>query len=221
MLANPSEQCARYAGVACGTEAAFDVSLHTLVSLEITIDKLRRLVRTDAQLCRQAVGRLAVNDAEVDSLRAIPLLSRDRFYRQSQNFSCSSAMDIFAGAECRHQTFITREVRDNSQFHLRIVRRNEPRARLRYNCAANLASEIRAYGDVLQIRIAARQTSRRCASLIECRVQPSRDRIDLLRNHINVRRLEFRKLTVFENETRKVIILRQFFENFRSRRILR
>src|SRR5262249_23238989 len=96
----------------------------------------------------------------------------------------------------------------------------KPVTSLRNKRAANLPSEIRAHRNVLQIRIAARKTSGRCRCLMKRCVQTCGFGIDEFWNDVNVGRLEFCKLAIFENEPGQLVLFGQFFENLDGGRIL-
>src|SRR5262249_27483481 len=120
MLAYSSEECSCDAGVASGTQAALDVVLDALVAMEIPIDEIRRLFRREAELLRQSVWCLSVDDTEVHGLRAFALFRFDSFDRQSQNFRRRSAMNVLACRKRRNHAFVARQVSDDSQFNLRV-----------------------------------------------------------------------------------------------------
>ena len=169
---------------------------------------------------RQAKRRLTIHDAEVHRLRAVALFRRDGIQRKPEHFGRRPAMDVFSGHE-RLQPIP--DLRKGARRFAAPPANSPPRRttiRLRNERAANLSSQFRAHRNVLQIGIAARQPARCRARLIEGCVQPGRLRIDQLRNHVDVRRLEFRQLPVLENQPRQRVAFREFFQHFHRRRIL-
>src|SRR5215510_16582540 len=79
---------------------------------------------------------------------------------------------------------------------------------------------IKAKRNVLQIRVAARETPRRRRSLMKRSMQTSGQRIDQFGNNVDIRRFELRKLPVFQREPRQFMLRCQLFENLYSCRIL-
>ncbi len=61
-------------------------------------------------------------------------------------------MNVIAVAERLHQQRIFREMRQQPQLNLRIVRRKQRVSRLSNECGADLAAQLRADGNVLQVR---------------------------------------------------------------------
>src|SRR5262245_2690195 len=118
MLPKSAEQRFRDSGVASLTETTLDVVLYALVSLEVAIDEIRSFLRSDAELLREAIRGLAVNDPEIDCFRAFPLLRCDGFDRKTKNFSRGSSMNVFSSGKCRRESFVPGKMRDDTQLNL-------------------------------------------------------------------------------------------------------
>ena len=73
-----------------------------------------------------------------------------------------------------HERRIPREVREQTQLDLRVVGGEERPALSRNESAPNVAAELAANRNVLEIRIARREAAGRRDRLVERRVQPPR-----------------------------------------------
>ena len=63
-------------------------------------------------------------------------------------------MEIGAAVERRDQVLVARQVREQAKLDLRVVGREEQRVLVeRHEALANVATELGAHGDVLQIRV--------------------------------------------------------------------
>ena len=122
-------------------------------------------------------------------------------------------MQILAGEEAVAQHRVARDVRQDAQLDLAVVRAQEPPARPRNERLADFRAERRADGDVLQIGIDRRQTPGRGHRLIEGRVQAP-VLAERRRQRIEVRRLELHQLAVLEHFRGQRVLLRQLFEHF-------
>src|SRR3984885_641750 len=93
---------------------------------------------------------------------------------------------------------------EQTQFDLRIVGGEG---------GANTASELGADGNVLQVGIRRRKTSRGRSGLAEGGMQTSGGAIDERRKRVDVCGLQFRELAVVENFSGNRMLFRQRFEN--------
>ena len=114
-------------------------------------------------------------------------------------------MNVDTSSEGLGERLVAGQVREHAQFNLRIVDGDQDEAGLGDERRANLAAERRADRDVLQIRVAATETSRRGHRLIERRVDAPGSRIDEQRQGVDVRALEFLNFAPAEDEGRKFV----------------
>ena len=63
---------------------------------------------------------------KLTALARVALRRSDLIDRQSENCGCGSPMNVFSAEKCFGQTRIAGQVRQDPQFHLRIVGRHEP-----------------------------------------------------------------------------------------------
>src|SRR5579885_1492233 len=202
-----SEQRLRHSCLPCLCQHIIQVFLHSLVPCEIRVDELRRFFLLDSQLLRQAECRQSINDSEVDRFRRPPVFRRLRQRPHAKNFLCRPGVNVLAISERLHQHGIFRKMRHDPQFNLRVIRRQQYLPLLRHKRGANLSPQFASHRDILQIRIARAQPSRRCTRLRETRMQPLCLRMNQFRQRIHVRRFQLRNLAVFDHLPRQFMLL--------------
>ena len=112
-------------------------------------------------------------------------------------------------------------MRQDSEFDLAVVQRNQNMPLFGDERLANSAAFFRPHGDVLQVRIVRRQPARVRASDVVARVNPLGFRIDVLLQRIGIGRLEFRHVAPVEHLRRKFVALRrQILKNVGACRIV-
>ena len=130
------------------------VLAHAGVHVEVAVDHVLRLAERDAQALRKAERLLAVHDAEVHGLRAAAHLGRDVANGHAEHARGRGGMEVRATGERLDEAVVARQVRKQAQLDLRVVGRHEFAARLkRHEALADAAAELRAHGDVLQVRV--------------------------------------------------------------------
>ena len=136
----------------------FDEQPHAGIGGEIPVDEGRRFLDGDADLPRQRARAHAVDDAEVDGLGPAAHVRGDVGLVDAGDQRRRAPVHVGAFAEGRLQPGIVGQVGQQSQFDLRIVRRQEQVIGIpRHESAPDLAPELGADRYVLQIRIRARQ----------------------------------------------------------------
>ena len=116
-------------------------------------------------------------------------------------------MDIAAGEERLHERFVAGDMGQQSQLDLRIVRSDESPPLSRHEAAPDIAAELSANRNVLEIGIRRRQPAGARDGLIERRVQPARFRIHQRGQRIEIRALELRELTILQQQLRERVAL--------------
>ena len=109
-------------------------------------------------------------------------------------------------------------MREDAQLDLRVVGRDQPIAGLGDEGAADLAANLGADRDVLEVRIAARQPAGCRNRLVERRVDAARVRVDQQRQRVDVGAFQLGERAPFENQTRQVVRQRQLLEHLDRRR---
>src|SRR5438477_4034523 len=111
-------------------------------------------------------------------------------------------MDILVGSEGALELRVLRDVSENTKLDLRVVARDEHLPVRGDKCLANLASDLRANRDVLQIRLARREAARGRDRLIQGRMDPAGVRVDEAREGVRVGALQFSQLAILEDPAR-------------------
>src|SRR4051794_23262749 len=109
-------------------------------TFEVALDELLRVGVRDLQLLRQRVGALTVDRRKVDRLGARTHLAGDfaQWYLEDQ---CGRLpMDVSPGLERFHECRVAREVRQESELDLRVVRREKDMVCDGNESAANIPS---------------------------------------------------------------------------------
>src|SRR5262249_32820588 len=99
MLPDPAKKCACHSGVSSLTQTILDVLLYSLILLEVTMNEIGRLFRTDTQLLRQTERRLPINDSEVHRFCAFALSGCYRIDRHAQHGRGRPSMHVCAGSK--------------------------------------------------------------------------------------------------------------------------
>ena len=127
-------------------------------------------------------------------------------------------VDVVAALKRRDQRLVARQVGQHPQFDLRVVGRDQHVAGFGDEGAADLAAEVGADRDVLQIGVAARQSSGGGDRLVEGRVHAAGLRVHQLRQRVDVGALQLLQAAPVEDESRQVVCGRQFLEHLHGRR---
>src|ERR1700719_159849 len=90
---------------------------------------------------------------------------------------------------------------EQSKFNLRIIRCQQHVSWFGYKGRANFSSKLRAYWNILQVRIGRRQPSRRGSSLSECSMNAATVTANERRKLIYICRLQLRELPVIQNQS--------------------
>ena len=192
-----------------------EVGAHARIGLEITINHILSLFETDSQALGQAERLLAIDDAEVYGLRATAQLRGDLFHGNAEHARGGVGMEVGARAERIYQVLVARQMREQAKLDLRVVGRNEHVALAqRHEASTHAATEIGAHGNVLQVRIARRQTARGSDRLVEARVHQAVDATHA-RQGVEVGGLHFRELAIAQHLSRDGMHVHELAERFR------
>ena len=97
---------------------------------------------------------------------------RERRRVHAEHLGRGRAVDVLAARERLAQLRLARDVREDPQLDLRVVGREQPVALLGDERRADLAAELGADRDRLQVRVGGREPAGRGDRLVERRVQP-------------------------------------------------
>ena len=151
-----------------------DEVLHVREAREVGVDVGLRLLARDLEVLREAERRDAVDDPEVDHLRDRPLARRQLRRVHAEHLGRGRRVDVLAALERLAQLRLAGDVREDPQLDLRVVGRQQLRALLGDERRADLAAELGADRDRLEVRARRREPAGRGDGLVDRRVQPAR-----------------------------------------------
>jgi hypothetical protein len=128
-------------------------------------------------------------------------------------------VDVFAAAERVDQHLVAGHVREHAQLDLRVVGGDQHVARLGDERTPDLAADLGADRDVLQVGIAAAEATGCRDGLIEAGVDAPGLRVDELRQGVDIRALQLHQAAPFENDARQLVRQRELLEHFERRRL--
>ena len=209
-----AEHRARFLVLARVLQAVVEVALHAGQRAEVGLDELARLRRLHAGLLREAARAHAVHEAVVDDLRLVAQLRRHHVRQQAVDDRRRARVDVFALLERLDERLVARQVREDAQFDLAVVRgQQRPALAARDECGAHLAAFLGADRDVLQVGIVARQAARRGDCLVERRVHAALA-VAQRRQRVDVGALQLRELAPLEQQHRHLVVLRHLLQHF-------
>jgi hypothetical protein len=132
----------------------------------------------------------------------LALLAGDGVERHAVDLRRDRGVDVLPVHERLGQVRVLRQVRQQAQLDLAVVRGDQHAALRRDERAADLAPDVGPDRDVLQVGVGRRQPARRRDGLVEARVDPPRLLVDLLLERDEVGAHELGELAVLEDELR-------------------
>ena len=163
--------------------------------------------------CDEPEGREAVDDAEVDGLGAAAVLGVDFAGGHAEDLRGGEGVDVVAAAVGLDQQRVGGEVGEQAQLDLRVVGGEQQVAGLGDEGGANLAAQLGADGDVLQVGIDGREASGGRAGHVEGGVQAAGARVEQRGQRVDVSRFELGELAVLEHQARDVVLGGEAFEH--------
>ena len=177
-----------------------DELLYALVHFEVAVDKALGLCHRDFQVAGEAEGGHAVEHAEVHDLRVAAHVGGHVFEAYAVDGGGRAGVDVDAFLVAFDERFVSAQVGEHAELNLRVVYRENHVVRiLRNECGADLLAEIATDGDVLQVRVAAREAACCCTPLDEACVDALRVRVHERREHGNVGALHLLEFSVLDN----------------------
>ena len=140
---------------------------HRAVAGEVALNELGGLLAGNVQVGGQAEIADAVDNAEVDGLGAGAHLRRDLLNRHAVDLGGRAGVHVLTAGKCIAHRRVARQVREQAQLDLRIVRVHEHASGSRDECAPDFAAHLCAHGDVLQVRLAGGDAARRRGGLVK------------------------------------------------------
>ena len=128
-------------------------------------------------------------------------------------------VDVLAARERVDQHLLARQVRQDAQLDLRVVGGDQDVAGLGDERAADVAPDLGADRDVLQVGIAAAQAPGRGDRLVEAGMDAAGLGVDQLRQRVDVRALQLLQAAPLEHQLRQLVGERELLEHFERRRL--
>jgi hypothetical protein len=169
------------------------------VAPEIGSDEARGFCAGNAQRLAEPTVPLTVNHPEIHGLCSRPVFARELFFAQLENFERGTGVNVLAGAKSVQQHRILRQMREDAQLDLRVIRAHEHVAGGRDERLTDLASELGANGNVLQIRVGRRQASGGRHGLFPGRMDAAGAGVQEQRQSIDVCAFQLAQLANLEN----------------------
>src|SRR5215467_3967554 len=215
---DPAEQSARFAAFTGLFQHPVQVGFDALVARKIRRDKTRRLLLRHVDLLRQAERRKPVNNSKIDGFRRAPVLGSLRQRTDAKDLLRRAGVYVFAVPERFHQHRILRKVRHHPQFDLGIIGRKQNLSLLRHKRRADLPPQFGSDRNVLQVRIARTEPSRRGHGLADAGVHAPGVGMDQLRQRIDVSGLQLRHFAVLDHFPRHRMPGAQLLQDLGRRR---
>src|SRR5262249_40118533 len=153
---------------------------------EVGVDELLRRLLRDADVLGQRERRLPVEQRVVDDLGPSPQLVFVQTRVWTEDVQRRTVVNVLAGAEGLDQRWFVGEVREDTQFNLRVVGRDQHVSRGSNERSPDFTSELGADRDVLQVRVRAAQPTGCGDRLVEAGVDAPGLAIDFLRQRVDV-----------------------------------
>ncbi len=151
---------------------------------------------------RQSPGGDAVDDPEVDHLRARALVLGNLVERDVVDLRRDRLVDVLARFERGDERGVLRQMRQDPQLDLRIVSGDQLMMLWSDKRLADLATDLRADRDVLEVRVRRAEPSCGCDGLMEARVDAVGCWVDVVGERLEIGRDQLGELSVLEDERR-------------------
>ena len=186
------------------------ILLHSRVTLEIPVYILLGLAAAQVQLLRQAEGRHAVYEAEVDGFGLAPLVPAHLVQADLEHLRRGRPVHVQAILERLKQPLVPGQVRHDTQFDLGIIGRHDAVTVGGDERLANAPAFLRADRDVLQVGVRGGQPAGGGHRLVVGGVNPTGAGIDHLRQLVCVGGLELAQAAVLQQQLRQRVVQGQF-----------
>src|SRR5690606_19893277 len=123
------------------------------IPLEVLINKSFGLRDRKLGPLRKTVARNAVDDPEVHRLSRLTLLAGDIMLSTPKDLGCCFCMDVSTRSKSLDEPVILRNMGENSQLNLGVIRFDQTPTLLREEKAADLPPLLGPNGNVLQIGV--------------------------------------------------------------------
>ncbi len=135
-------------------DALFEEGRDAGEALLVAVDDLRGLGVGDAEAPSEAEGGDAVDDAEVDHLRAAALVLGDLLERDAMDLGGDGGVDVLPFEEGLDERGVARQMGEDAELDLGVVGGDEDMAGVGDEGLADVAADLGADGDVLEVGVA-------------------------------------------------------------------
>ena len=129
------------------------IPLHAGEARKIGVHIVLGVRRSDPQVLGQGEGGDAVHNAEIHRLGCPAHLSGDLRNRHAEDLGGGDGVEILPGEECVPHGLVLGDVGQQPQLDLAVIRVHQHFPRPGHEHAPQLAAQLRAGGDVLQVRL--------------------------------------------------------------------
>src|SRR5262249_20782787 len=129
-IAPPARQRRHVAALAALRDRALEIRAHSGMAREELLEILLRFLGRDRETAREPERGDAVDHGEVRGLGDVALRRGHMRRIDAEDLGSRAAVDVLAAPEGLHQALLTRHVSEDPELDLRVVRREEPPARL-------------------------------------------------------------------------------------------
>ena len=158
----------------------------------------------NAELLRQSVGGLPVNQAEIDGLGSPPGIAVHGFWGKIEDLGGSGRVNILPLSKSLQQTGIPGKVGHDPQLDLGVIGAEQAKPGFSHKSLTNAPSLFGSYGNILQIGGAGRQPPSGRHRLLIVGMDSPGLRIDHFRQGIRIGIFQLGHAPVFENQTREL-----------------
>ena len=162
-----AEQGGHIAVCLCIRDGLVHIAAHAGKSRQIVLEEGVRFLHGHADILGKAVCALAVHDTEVDSLGRGAQPGRHLALRDAVDLGGGAAVDVLAVQKGLLHMRVPGDMRQNAQFDLAVIRIYQHTAWLCNKVGAQLAAQLGADGDILQIGIIGGEPSGAGFGLVE------------------------------------------------------
>ena len=176
----------------------FHICLYAGEGGEIVFYQLLGLLATDVQAVGKSEDGDAVDDAKVGTFCHGALVAINLFQSLFEYLGCRGCMDVVLLAEGVDHVLVFTQMRHHAKLYLTVVGAEEQATLFRDECLAYLLAVLITDGYVLQVGVAARQSSGGCHRLIERGVYVPCVWVDKFGKGVDIGAQQFSQSSVFQ-----------------------
>ena len=187
---------------------------HSVILAQIAVNIVLGFGPADADILSQGKLGDPVDDAEIDGLGAAPHLGRHFLKGYAKDLRGRHPVDVLPGVEGGLHGRVAGHVGQNAQLDLAVICVHEDPAGLRDEHLPDLRTQVRPYGNILEIGLRGGQTARCGDGVLEGGAHAPVGADDL-KQTLGVGGLELGEGPVFENSTDDRVFVAELFQYLR------